>query len=207
MFVTQPGPERWRLGFAEAVKASFAFVENYGLTLIQEEVTLVRYRSDRVILTVYHGRSSYEIGIQFARVESSGDAFSLYEVAKWAKNGRIEEMPTVGCQTSSRDGVQKFVPQLAETVRQYGEPLLRGDDTAYRAIGEQRSRDATEYTREVHLGAIRRKAETAWQKKDYEELIGLYGGVKDFLTKSELMKLHYAEKQLLLVKGSRTPKR
>ena len=49
--------------------------------------------------------------------------------------------------------------------------------------------------------------ETAWQKKDYEELIGLYGGVKDFLTKSELMKLHYAEKQLLLVKGSRTPKR
>jgi hypothetical protein len=49
MFTAVSGPDRRQLGFREAVKSSFAFVKRYGLKIVQEEVTLVRYQSDQVI--------------------------------------------------------------------------------------------------------------------------------------------------------------
>jgi hypothetical protein len=199
MFTTDPGPDRSQLGFAEAVKSSFAFVKKYGLTPVQEEVTLVRYQSEKVILNVYHGRGSYELGTEFERV-GFPEKFSLYDMLKWAKSaGKIEEIPTGGYQASSREGVQVLTAQMAELVKQYAEPLLQGDMEAYQILREQQSSDAAEYTREVHLRAVRKQAESAWQGKDYETLLSLYSDMQGDLTPAEFMRFQYAEKQLLSV--------
>jgi len=203
MFTTEPAPDRSRLGFTEAVKSNFAFVKKYGLKPVQEEVSLVRYQSEKVILNVYHGRGSYELGIEFEREEFPGEKFSLYDMLKWAKGaGKIEEIPTGGYQASSREGVQRLVAQMAELVKRYAEPLLQGDAEIYQALRAQQSTDAAEYTREVHLRAVRKQAETAWQDKDYETLLSLYSDMQGDLTPSEFMRFQYAEKQLLSVQNS-----
>jgi hypothetical protein len=203
MFTTEPGLDRWQLGFTEAVKLSFDFVKKYGLKPVQEEVTLVRYQSEKVILNVYHGRGSYELGAEFERVGFSGEKFSLHDTMKWAKAvGKVEEIPTGGYQASSREVVQMLVAQMAELVKSYAEPLLQGDAETYQALREQQSSDAAEYTREVHLRAVRKQAETAWQDKDYEKLLGLYSDMQGELTPSEFMRFQYAEKQLLSAHSS-----
>ena len=203
MFATEPAPDRWQLGFAEAVKSSFSFVKNYGLKLVQEEVTLIRYQSEKVILNVYHGRGSYELGAEFERVGRPREKFSLYDMLKWAKRvGKIAEIPTGGYQASSREAIQGLVAQMAELVKKYAEPLLQGEAETYQALRQQQSSDAAEYTREVHLRAVRNQAEAAWQNKDYETLLSLYGDMQGELTPSEFMRFQYAEKQLLSVHSS-----
>ncbi len=203
MFTTEPAPDRSQIGFTEAVKSSFAFVNEYGLELVQEEVTLVRYQSEKVSLTVYHGRGSYELGVEFERVDLCGEKFGLYDMLKWAKGaGKIEEIPTGGYQGSSREVVQRLVEEMAELVKRYAEPLLQGDAEIYQTLREQQSYDAAEYTKEVHLRAIRRQAEIAWQNKDYKTLLSLYRDLQGDLFPSEFMRFQYAEKQLLAVQSS-----
>ena len=177
-------------------------MKKYGLKLVQEEVTLVRYQSEKVTLNVYHGRGSYELGTEFERVEFPGKKFSLYDMLKWAKGaGKIEEIPTGGYQASSRENVQRLVAQLAELVNKYAEPLLQGDAETYQTLQEQQSHDAAEYTKEVRLRAVRKQAETAWLNKDYEILLSLYRDMQGDLTPSEFMRFQYAEKQLLSVQS------
>jgi hypothetical protein len=201
MFTAVSGPDRRQLGFSEAVKSSFAFVKRYGLKIVQEEVTLVRYQSDQVILNVYHGRGSYELGVEFQRAGFPGPKFGLYDVLKWAAStGKIGQIPTEGYQASSQESVQKLVVRMAELVKQYAVPLLQGDATAYLTVQDQQSQDAAEYTREAHLRGIRKQAEAAWQDKDYETLFGLYSGIQRDLTPSEFMRLQYAEKRMLAVR-------
>ena len=91
---------------------------------------------------------------------------------------------------------KKFVAQLAELVKNYAEDLLRGDPTTYQVLREQQSHDALEYAKEIHLRAVRREAEAAWQQKNYEGVLKLYGSIQRDLTRSEFIKLRYAEKRL-----------
>ena len=59
MFRTDPGKDRWQLGFKDAVLSSFKLLRKYGLKPVEEDVTLVRYESDAVFVNVYHGRGSF----------------------------------------------------------------------------------------------------------------------------------------------------
>lgn len=59
-------------------------------------------------------------------------------------------------------------------------------------------------TRGVNLGQVRRKAEAAWQAKDYVQLVALYRPVRDDLSKVEAKKLAYAE-QLMRAEGVGPP--
>jgi len=46
----QPGPERSRPGFEEAVLASFEFLQSYGLRLVKKDATFVCYVSRSKLL-------------------------------------------------------------------------------------------------------------------------------------------------------------
>jgi hypothetical protein len=84
---------------------------------------------------------------------------------------------------------------MAALVKTHAAPLLQGDATAYQSLREQQSHDAAEYTKEVHLRAVRRQAEAAWQDKDCGTLLSLYSGIQGDPIPSEFMRLQYAEKQ------------
>ena len=202
MLNKEPSPERATLGFREAVLSSFKFLSDVGLRPVKEEMTLVRYESSEVFVNVYHGRASFELGVEIGRLQEPAEKLTLYDIIAWAGAEKAESFGQhVTFQVSSREGVQEFVPKLAHLVQKYGAPFLKADATAYCAVHEARSRGAVEYEKQVNLRDVRRRAETAWHAKDYTQIVELYGPVREELTEVEAEKLAYAEKQVLSAKG------
>src|ERR1700745_1748803 len=159
MLNKEPGPERAQLGFKDAVLSNFRFLNDFGLRPIEEKVTLVRYESSEAFVNVYHGRASYELGVEIGRLKEPEAKVSIFDVVRWAGVEKAEGFGKhVMFQVSSREGVEEFVPKLAALVKKHAIPLLRGDEGTYRSALEFR---ATQYAHEVkqgNLSVVRGKA-------------------------------------------------
>jgi hypothetical protein len=193
----EPGPEREQLGFREAVLPSFAFLNSHGFKPVQEQVTFVRFESGAVFVNVYHGRASFELGVEMGQLDNPGGKISLNDVIAWCGAGEAEDFGQhVVFQVSDREAVQEFVPKLARLLQKYADPFLKGDAAAYESVAEARSRTAAEYRKKMELDRIRTKAEAAWHQKDYQRVVELYGSKRDDLSNVETSRLAYAEKHL-----------
>jgi hypothetical protein len=198
MLHIDPSPERARLTFKDAALSSFRFLCDLAFRPVQEEDTFVRYESSLVFVNVYHGRASFELGVEIGRLAEAGEKLTLYDMV--ARTG-AEEAEGFGqhvmFQVSTREGVQELVPKLAGLVQKYGPQFLNADANAYREALEARSRAAAEYEKQVPLRNLRGKVETAWQAKDFARVIELSQAMRDDLTEVEAKRLAYAEGQLL----------
>jgi len=202
MLSEEPSPERTKLGFKDAVLSSFKFLGEFGLRAIEKKTTFVRYESAKVFVNVYHGRASFELGVEVGRLAEPSLKMTLYDMVALAGAKEIEGFGKhVMFQVSSREGIKEFVPKLACLLEKYGVPFLRPDANAYRAVEVIRSQAAVEYEKQVCLQDLRRKAEAAWHAKDYARVIELYSPVREELTEVEAKKLVYAEQQVLAAEG------
>lgn len=203
MLNKEPNPERAELGFKEAVLSSFKFLNDAGLRSVQQEMTFVRYESPEVFVNVYHGRASFELGVEIGRLKEPNSKLSLYDIVAWAGAEKAEGLGQhVSFQVSSREGVQEFVPKMAALVEKHAAPFLRGDAAAFDSALEIQSERAKNYAKGVNLSHVRRKAEAAWQAKDYAQVVDLYGPVRDDLSGVEAKKLAYAEQQIMSAQGA-----
>jgi hypothetical protein len=210
MLNKEPSPERAKLGFGEAVLSSFKFLNDAGFRPVEQEITLVRYESPEVFVNVYHGRASFELGVEIGRLKHPSEKLTVYDIIAWAGAEKTEGFGQhVAFQVSSRKGVQEFVPKLAALIKKYASPLLRGDGAAYDSALEIQSERAKEYERDVNLKSVRSKAESAWHAKDYAQVIEMFDPVRKHLTDVEAKKLAYSEQQVVTAEsvGSRPPAR
>src|SRR5215471_1441934 len=107
MLHMEPGPERGQLGFQEAVR--FSFLNSYGFKTVQEQTTFVRFESATVFVNVYHGRASFELGVEIGRLSNPGEMVLLLDVVTWAGVDKVEGFGQhVVFQVSNREGVQEF---------------------------------------------------------------------------------------------------
>jgi len=195
-----PSPERARLGFAKTVVDAFDFlVKDHGFCCVRSEMTLVRFESPVVVVNVYHGRASYEIGVEIelmndplAKIEPP---LSLREIVEF--NGAEHQTgytKVVTFSANDADLVRKFVNKLADLVKIYAEPVLKGDRLVFDQLRAFRSRRAAEADREERISRIRSEADKAWQRKDYSSVINLLEKIEMHLTPAEAKKLEYARK-------------
>jgi cytosine/adenosine deaminase-related metal-dependent hydrolase len=155
-----------------------------------------------VFVNVYHGRASFELGVEIGRLQEPTEKLTLYNIVAWSGAEKAEGFGQhVLFQVSSREGVQEFVPKLAHLIQKYGTPFLNADANAYCEVHEAKSRAAVEYAKQVNLRNVRKRAEVAWHAKDYTQIVDLYGPVREDLTEVETQKLAYAEKQILSAEG------
>jgi|SRR5580704_8832394 hypothetical protein len=202
MLHKKPSPERTKLSFKDAVLSSFKFLSRFGLRPVEEKTTFVRYESAEVFVNVYHGRASFELGVEMGRSTDPNVKVTLNDLLAWAGAEKVEGFGRhVMFQVSSPEGVKEFVPKLAGLLEKYGVPFLRGEDNAYRAVEEIKSRAAVEYKKQVRLRDLRRKAEIAWRAKDYAYVVELYSPVHEALTEVEARKLAYSEQQVIAAEG------
>lgn len=205
MFHFEPGPNRWKLGFKDAVIKNFQFLRRYGFRRVCAEPTFVRYETvwpfsrKRLFVNVYHGRGSYQMNVEVGQENDQGLMVPLPWIVKWSGGAKAEDLEkrTI-LQASSREGVQKAVLQMADLVRKYAGPFLRGEERAYANFQEEMRGASSRYERNVRLAQARSSAEVAWHAKDYEQVVTLYNPFQDDLTRSERMRLQYARKQLAL---------
>lgn len=210
MLNQDPSPERAKLGFKDTVLSTFEFLNEFGLRPVEEKTTFLRYESLQVFVNIYHGRASFELGVEVGRLTEPDQKVTLYEMVAWAGAEKTEGFGQhVMFQVSSREGVKEFVPKLARLLEKYGVPFLEAQGNAYRAVLEIRSHAAVEYEKQVHLRDLRRKAEAAWHAKDYAQVVESCSPLRDELTRGEAKKLAYAQQQILAAErvGSRSPSR
>jgi len=205
MLHIDPSAGRALLAFSDAVHANFGFLCALGFRPVKDDVTCVRYESPEVFVNVYHGRASFELGVEIGRLSDAEKKVNLYEIINWAGAGDAEGFGKhVMFQVSTREGVQEFVPKLARLTQKYGIRLLKGDAAAYREVYATSARSAAEYEKEVALKNVRQKAEAAWHSKDYIRTVELYSAVRNDLTEVEARRLAYAEQQVMSTRDGRS---
>lgn len=197
MFRTEPGKDREQLGFKDAVLSSFGFLHTYRLKPVKEDVTFVRYESDAVFINVYHGRGSFEVGVEIGRLDRP-EKYGLDYIVSWAGK-QAWEAEGFGrgtmFQVSTREGVQNIVPKVAELVKRYGDPFLSGRPAFYDELHKANERASVAYEREQMLSRIRKEADAAWRAKNFARVAELLQPVRSDLTEVEGKRLAYAEKQ------------
>lgn len=195
---TEPGTHRQQLGFEDAVIANFDFLRSYGLTPVEKSSTFLRFESKKVFVDIYHGRASFEIGVHVG-LKARSEKYGLDYIVSWAGQSAWEAEGFGRCtifQVSSREGVQRLVPRVAELLKKYGKPFLRGDPAFYERLDEANRRASAEYTRRQLLEGVRKQANAAWAQKSFSRVTELYRSMPDQLTDIEAKRLAYAEKQI-----------
>lgn len=183
--------DRSLLRFADEVKAHFAFLETLGFRCVRAEATLVRFESSTASINIYHGRQSYEIGleIEFAAV---GDAYSFSELLRLVDNKQAEQYRNYSTHTAQ--GVVEGVRKLAELFQKCVDAGILNDSQLFSRLKLQRGEWAKNYALETQLEQARKKSELAWAEKDFAKVFQILAPLQEHLTPSDLKKLEYAKK-------------
>jgi len=198
MFSTTVEKDRAQLGFAEAVLTAFDFlVESYGFRVTRAEPTLVRFESQRVFVNIYHGRSSYELGLEIGRlIGESGEGEHPFSLDTILMLDGAQNPPKALFQASTSQDVNDCVHKLASLVRKYAASALAGDNLTFKRLAEIRAKMSAEIHHAMRLRDIRAEADQAWKERNYPRVLELYESVKSDLTASEVKKLEYAQRHV-----------
>ncbi len=182
--------------FSDATRAAFGFLGAFGFREVGAEATIVRYASGGVFLNVYHGRSSYELGVEVGLTDAPPDqvGYSVAELMGLVDKGGALLLRSWTATTP--EGLQEGVRKLAEQVRTYGQRALTGDAAIFDALELQRRQWAKDFAAELNYGQISPRAQEAFRKGDYAKAVQLYERIEDRLAPVERKTLEYARKHL-----------
>ena len=191
----EPGSQRDTLEFSRAVVESFDFLTNeYDFLLVRIEATLVTYESESLFINIYHGRGSFELGVEIGQKHASRDLhFSIGEIIYLVDSQKGEEYE--GLQASTRDRVSNLVPRLASLVREYAAEVLKGNPTCFEALAALREQRSDALLKKWRLTATRQNADVAWKDKNLESIVELYESMEGDLSAVESKRLEYAKKR------------
>ncbi|MFN8589401.1 MAG: hypothetical protein U0704_16540 [Candidatus Eisenbacteria bacterium] len=184
----QVGRERARLKFADAVSKHFAFLGRLGFSEVESLPTLVRYGRGDLEVAIYHGRRSFEIGLEITRL---GTCYSIEELIRIAHPELAAQYRNY--QTTTPHGIAQGLAQLAGLVKKHGERALTSDPVFFAALDHQRRSWAEGYALDVLAGQLRPKAAAAFRSGDYRQAADLYERIHARLTAVELKKLALAK--------------
>lgn len=198
-------PSRMQLGFAQVVESNFDFlVKQFGYRIVYSQPTFVRYETKRTFVNIYHGRSSYELGVEIGywikvRGKVAERKFMLGEVVA------LDHDPiAVGYRDYSardKESVARFIKQLADWTQQFGSKALNGDPATLDALKAQSARQSQALMDGWKASKLRKAANEAWHRKDWARLIDIYAELETEvktieLKQSERARLSYARRKL-----------
>jgi hypothetical protein len=184
-------PDRAWLGFAPAVEDAFSFLLADGFHIVESAPTIVRYQKGATCVTLFHGRRSWEIGLEVG--PEDGERFSIGGIleAAGAEEAASYRAPAIG----TAAGVDKWVHTIADLFRRYGQPALELDPVFLERMRQQ-SRD---WWAAFNLDGLatrnRPRAEAAFREGRYREAAELYEEMVEALTPVEKKKLALARRR------------
>ena len=186
--------DRSALRFDAEVKERFSFLGDLGFHCVRAESTFVRFESQSASLNVYHGRQSFEIGLEIEPAPPDRDCFSFSEILRLVDREQALHYRNYG--THTLPGVAKGVHQLALLLERCIEGGILKDKQLFSRLRLQREEFRQCYAVETELVQARRKSELAWRNKDYEAFIKALQPLRAALKATEVAKLKFAEKQI-----------
>lgn len=195
--LTMPTPDRRALHFAETVRKSFTFLAAHGVDLVESGPTLVLFESGQLYVNVYHGRKSFELGLEIGPLKTTRSTeapFSMSEIIRLVEPEMAERYRDYAARTA--EGVGEGVRRLALLFHRYVDGGLLRDPGLFVRLDRQRAALSEDFERKVNTAQIRRKLDEAWHAKDYPGVVGLLERIGADLTPSERKKLAFAKKRL-----------
>jgi hypothetical protein len=186
-FTGIPGDGEGRLGFVELALKAFAFLLRLGFTVVKRDGTLVRFESSRVFVNVYYGRRSYSVGLELGRI-LDGDMYTLYEVLSALAPADIAR---ASCQTNDPNVLERCLGEIAEAVERVCPSLLAGDAAAFEGLRSTVSRMREALTIRYQFGGIIKRADLAWDAKDFGKAADLYEKATPGLDETRRRRLEY----------------
>lgn len=181
------------LRFSEEVKRRFVFLETKGFHCVRAEATIVRYEGHRACINIYHGRRSYEIGLE---IQSPGqeDSYSISEILRLVDTGRGKSYRYFA--THTVDGVADGVRQVADTFLEcVRSGILEDTQHLFSRLAQQQKEIVHNYAMEIEMNQARQKSASAWAKKDYARVVEALAPIRDKLSSVDLKRLEYSEKR------------
>jgi len=165
----------------------FDFLLRLGFAVVRREETLVRFESDTVFVNVYHGRSSYQVGLELGRIRED-DLYSLHEVLSAVAPADLQR---ARCQTSDPVVLERCLAAIAETVERNCQPLLVGGASAFEDLRSVVSPKRQAATVQAQFGAIIDEADRTWDRKDFGQAAELYEKASPGLDETRRRRLGY----------------
>lgn len=155
-----------------------------------------------MFVEVFHGRASYELGVEFGRWVIVDDArveqkFHLAEVLPVV----APEVTFVAHTATSREQVARFVEELAQVARVVVERLEDEGTDVFDRVSAAVERRSDEYLENTRAERLRVRADAAWRRRDFVAVVTAYEEIKAelgtvSLRGSETKRLAYARKHL-----------
>lgn len=199
---TAPGAGRDQLGFLDAARSHFGFLKELGFTEKRAEPTYLRLEKGDAFVEVFHGRASFELGLEFGRRVRVDDddveqKFHLVDVVPVL----APDITFTARSATTKAQVARFVEELADTTKPVAERLEQGGGDAFDRISEAVAARSEEYLDGLRATRLRSRADDAWQRKDFASVVAAYEEVESELKtvdlrESEAKRLNYARRQI-----------
>jgi hypothetical protein len=197
---------RARLGFESVAISAFEFlVEEFGFVLSQRETSWLRYKRGELFVQIYHGRLSYEVGVElglegFVPAERTEPPVFMVQsfLGLLATPVDAPSLPTA----TTRRAVQRFVAELAIASRPVVALVVKNPESVFKRVWED-ARVAADLSWEGSAAKrLREAADRAWLVRDLASVIASYDAFRReapsvALLPSEAARLAYARKHVM----------
>jgi len=178
------------LDFSAEARRAFAFLVAQGFVVEEASPTLIRYRKGEVAVAVYHGRRSYELGLEVSRGE---ETHSLAELIKLVDTAAAKNYRSWTATTTA--SVANGLDILSALAQRYGEQVLSGDPQSFMKLKAQQQAWSSEFALDVLAGQLRPQAHAAFRNGEYAEASELFERIEPRLSPVELQKLRVAQRR------------
>ena len=188
--------ERFSLGFQDAVREYFAFIENqYGFKCSSSDLYCVKYTSDKAYLHVYHERISFELYFVIGMLpESYNNPLKADTRDFIAMDNGVDR--ALLYQASKKEGVRAAVEKLAELTGTHAVDAFSGSPQFFEVIANSRTQRQEIAMRIYQLKTADQQARIAWDNKDYKAVVELYTPYEPHLRPAQSKRLNIARKEL-----------
>jgi hypothetical protein len=183
---------RESLRFAGEVERSFSWLERLGFRISEKTETLVRYQASTVEVMIYHGQSSFEIGVEIGP-RSSADRFSMSELIR-IKDPELAKQYRNPAATSPA-AVSRFAKEQSVRFQQYGDLALHGDESVWDLLKGARITWSHEYASAASRSNTLLKAREAFRSRAFPEVVSLLEPLEGQLSIAEHRMLDIARRK------------
>ena len=183
---------RRALGFGEAVQHAFQFlITEYSFKCVEKSDTYVRYEKNKIFVSIYHGKVSYEVGLEIGLKQismSSGFGIgSLIAIQQGKQESRFRFYVA-----KTRQEIVTSVDNLARLLKEYENGALDGNQDIF----EQLNAFTNEVWERTRADQIKINAAKAFSEGDYLKADKLYKSIIKYLSPVENKKMQIARKRM-----------
>jgi hypothetical protein len=187
--------DRKKLNFPEIVQKHFSFLNNYGYKINQRNETFVQYTGKEKFINIFHGRKSYELGLEIGSLKNPENTYSIYSLLMLIDKKKADNYKVYAARTVT--SIEEGLTNLAEHFRFCISSETFNDANIFGLLYKQRLIKNHEYALNVKLAHMREALEKAWSNKNYRIVVEILEPFEKNLTSVEAKKLTYAKKKIM----------